>query len=133
MSHASKRGKYKLKFKDEKLLAEFSKAPILLSLMLQDADLFCQENFDKELTVTRILGSIAGDSGVHADYRAIDCRDEYLGKRTFNESELKDLMGYINLRYYRNDGLLSVIHHSFQGMPYHLHFQIATLTKAYMR
>lgn len=121
-----------MRFKEPRIEDEFNGAPLLLKIMLIDADHFCQTFFKKEITVTRVLGKIEGDSGVHADYRAVDVRDEYQGNREFTEFEVKRLIKHINQIYARNDGFSSVIHHSFKGGPYHFHFQIAVLTKSYM-
>lgn len=121
-----------MKFKEEHLAKEFAYSPILLKIIFEDADQYCQNNFGKELTVTRILGKIAGDSGVHADHRAIDARNQHSGIREFTDEEVKRILHYVNSRYYRNDGLSSVIHHSFNNGPYHFHFQISLNTKTYM-
>ena len=122
----------RMKYKIKSLQDELNQAPLLLRIMLMDADLYCQTHFQKELTITRVLGKIQGDSGVHADYRAADARNELNGSWTFTLEQVDELLAHINKIYLRNDGFDSVIHHSFQGAPFHFHFQIATLTKTYM-
>lgn len=121
-----------MRFKEPHIETEFVGAPFLLKLILIDADEFSQGEFGKELTITRILGSVPGDSGVHADYRAADVRDEHQGRREFTDFEVKEIIKYINETYPRNDGFTSVIHHAFNGGPRHFHFQIAVLNKTYM-
>ena len=121
-----------MQFKVPALSKEFKNAPILLKLILLDADRYCMERFGKELTVTRILEPVSGESGVHQDYRAADCRDVFKGEPRFTENEITELLAYVNKRYARNDGKDTVIHHSFQSGPKHFHFQVAALTKAYM-
>lgn len=121
-----------MKFKTPIIEKEFLGAPLLLRMMLIDANNYSVRSFDKELTITRIKASIEKSSGVHRDYRGADCRDEYCDQLTFTPDEVKKILDTINERYKRNDGYESVIHHSFQGGPKHFHFQIAALTKAYM-
>lgn len=122
-----------VKYKLPKLEMELQNAPLLLRMMLRDADQYAQTHFGKALTITRILGKIEGDSGVHSDYRGADCRNQYCGVFTFSHDEAKEISDYINDMYERNDGYKSCIHHGFQGGPYHFHFQIAVSTKAYMK
>lgn len=121
-------------FKDNshELEYEFAGAPLLLRDLVTDADTFLQENYGKELTITRVTEAIAGSSGVHEDYRGVDARFYHEGKNEFTDEEVQAMMTFINARYARNDDLLSVILHSFQGGPKHLHFQISAFTKAYM-
>lgn len=123
-------------FKVPRYKTEFDSAPLLLRLMVTDADSLTRHRFKKELVVTHVLDlgkdCLEGSTGVHRDYRALDARSEHKGIFMFDKSELEILINYINLKYKRNDGYPSLYHHSFKGDPYHLHFQIARLTKAYM-
>lgn len=119
-----------MKFKTPQEEKEFEKVSVILQLILGDLD-FLAHSLSKEITVTRILASVAGESGVHLDKRAIDVRDEHEGSRTFSPSEISFLLQAINLKWKRNDGFETMIHHQFQGGPWHLHIQIPSSTKVY--
>lgn len=121
-----------MQFKQNSLVEELRYAPLLLKIILRDADQYSQDRFGKELTITRILDPVKGESGVHTDYRGADCRNFFNGRANFSESEVNELCEYINKKYYRNDGFKTVIHHSFNDGPEHFHFQIAVNTKTYM-
>ena len=112
---------------------EFDRAPLLLRIMVEDADQYCLAHYGKHLTVTRVLDHVQGESGVHTDYRAVDCRNRYCGLWTFNLDQVQELLKYINEKYWRKDGYSSLVHHTFNSGPEHFHFQIASDTKAYMR
>ena len=122
-------------FKLPRYKKEFDAAPILLRIMVQDADSLCRHRFKKELVITHVLDTgigYAGSTKVHKDYRATDARNEYRGEFMFDKGEIEILVDYINLKYKRNDGYPSLYHHSYKGDPYHLHIQVAADTKAYM-
>lgn len=121
-----------MKFKEDRIEIEFERAPLMLQLVMEDFDKISKIHCGQEAIVTRILGKIDGDSGVHADHRAADFRDEFEGGRLYTEEQVKFLVQYMNSMYQRNDGKLTMIHHSFNGGPLHFHVQIATLTKTYM-
>ncbi len=139
-----------MKFKKESYRKQFLDSPILLQIIVNDADQYSQRVFGKELTVTRVLDAVNGESGVHNDHRAVDCRDDYtlgvdsetgelIRESVFSDQEASQIVAYINRKYGRNDGYKSAIHHKFTdpetgkpGLP-HFHFQIAVSTKAYMR
>jgi hypothetical protein len=124
-----------MQFKETKLVNQFAKTPTLLKRILGDADRLAKE-FGKEITLTRILGKIEGDSEVHRDYRAADARDEHGGQRVFTLDERLAIIHYINARYPRTDisktsgkPLQTCYYHSFKGGPEHFHFQVSALTK----
>lgn len=78
--------------------------------------------------VTRILDPVAGESGVHQAYRAVDFRNQfYVGNspRFLYPMEVVEIIvDDINTKYPRKDGKLVCIHHSFKGGPFHWHLQI---------
>jgi len=121
-----------MKFKVPRLEKEYNNAPLLLRLICNDIDSYTKERYNKELVVTRVLEPVTGESGVHQDYRAIDFRNEYCGKKMFKDFESEEIVSRFNDKYRRNDGYNTVIHHSFEGGPWHFHVQIARDTKAYM-
>ncbi len=121
-----------MNFKLPKHRDQFNNAPLLLKHILYSADEYCKQHFHKELTVTRVNDPVDGESGVHPDYRGVDCRDEFLGHPMFTMEESMQLVNYINDRFKRNDGYKTCIHHSFDNGPKHFHFQISVYTKTYM-
>ena len=121
-----------MKFKDDDIKNEFEGAPLLLQIMANDFDSYSRAYFQKEPVLTRVLEAIPGDSSVHEDYRAVDIRQEHEGALFYTPDEEKELLNYINKKYYRNDDKPSIICHSFNGSPYHFHLQIAVFTKVYM-
>ncbi len=68
---------------------------------------------------------------MHEANRAFDCRNEFEGGRLYTDEQAKILCEHMNVVYPRNDGKPTMIHHSFDGGPMHLHCQIALLTTAY--
>lgn len=116
-----------MKFKDLQSQNEFDSIPS----KLKEIALF----FDKlsndlgiEAVVTRIKTKICGDSGVHMAGRAIDFRNETLlddgtPHYLYTDDQVKHIVDSINSTYPRDDGKLVVIHHSFQGAPWHFHLQ----------
>lgn len=121
-----------MNFKDPNLQSEFDSAPLLLKILADDFVDYCKTKFNKDPICTRIREHIDGSSGVHEAFRGIDFRDQYSGTRFFMDTEISELLEFINNKYARNDGFLTMIHHSFQGGPFHVHLQIAELTTAYM-
>lgn len=113
-----------MKLKDPSLESEWASAPVFLKEIMIDFDRISRR-LGIDPVITRILQRIGGSSGVHEDGRALDVRDEYQGKHTYNQTQRDALVNYINARYPRNDGYLTCIHHGFQGGPEHFHIQIA--------
>jgi hypothetical protein len=120
-----------VEFKDAHLKDQFDAAPTLLKLAIEEID-FLAKKFGKSAIVTRVTDAVEGESGVHLDHRAVDIRDEYMGKFVFTENERLAILHYINARYPRNDGKQTIIWHSFGGGPHHFHVQVAATTKTHM-
>ena len=112
-----------LKLKRLHLRQQLETAPALLKLILEDFE-FISRKFGIEPTLTRLTDSYKGESGVHADGRAADIRDEYMDKNTYNDTQRDAILHYINARYPRSDNKMTIIHHSFSGGPEHFHIQI---------
>lgn len=91
-------------------------------------DGYSLRNFGKEIIITRVSDSFAGESGVHPQKRAFDIRDEFFdGKKTvfyFKESEATELVEAVNKAYPRNDGYDTALIHSFNRGPLHIHVQV---------
>lgn len=120
-----------MKFKSPEVQEEFFKTSVFLQDMAFALDKFSLDNFSQEIIITRVKEHICGDSGVHEANRAFDARDEFEGGRLYTDDQVKQILAKINGAYPRNDGKPTIIHHSFDGGPYHLHCQIAELTRAY--
>lgn len=120
-----------MKFKNQVVADEFSKTSVFLQDMAEALDNYSQMKTGQEIIITRVREKIEGSSGVHEDNRAFDVRNEFEGGRLYTDDQVKDLVSYMNTVYPRNDGKVTMIHHSFQGGPFHLHVQLATLTRAY--
>jgi hypothetical protein len=120
-----------VEFKDAHLKAQYDDAPTLLKHAVEDLA-FLADKFGKSAVVTRVTDSVEGESGVHLDYRAVDVRDEFMGKFSFTETERLAIIHFINARYPRNDGKQTIIWHSFGGGPHHFHVQVAASTKTHM-
>lgn len=120
----------KVLFKSNKVKDEFYEAPLLLQYISED---FIRKSiqFGIEPVVTRVLEKVVGSSGVHESYRAVDFRDEFMGKRLYEAHHVEELLNYINSKWYRNDGKPTLVHHSFNGNPYHFHLQMALNTMTY--
>ena len=120
-----------MKFKAPEIEAEFNQTSIFLKEMAYNLDMFSKLATSQEIIITRIKEHICGDSGVHEANRAFDCRNEFEGGRLYTDVQIKMLCDHMNWLYARNDGKPTMIHHSFQGGPFHLHCQIAALITAY--
>lgn len=100
---------------------EFINAPKVLQQLICDVDKYSRENFGKDIVITRILGKIKGDSGVHTTYRAFDSRDEHNGEFMYTEDERKEIVNWVNTKYKRIDGYKTCLWH---GKTKHFHFQL---------
>lgn len=76
--------------------------------------------------MTRVTDNVDGSSGVHEAGRAVDFRNEYLGKKTYTDSQISLICAMLNLKYARKDGKMTVINHSFANGPVHVHIQQAS-------
>lgn len=117
-------------FKDPKVQAEFLKSPVLLRIIARD---FALWSLEKGIipVMTRVLEKIDGSSGVHEDGRACDFRDEHDGIRLYTDSQITEVVQYLNQKYVRNDDKPTALWHSFCGGPHHIHLQVHLLVKVY--
>lgn len=122
-----------MQYKDNSLIHEMEQVPCFLAIIVYDFAQYAAHEFNVEVTITRVLEAVCGSSGVHEAHRGIDIRDQHNDGYTFTEPQRNMLIGYINSRYPRYDGKLTCIWHSFQGAPYHFHFQVASSMDAYIR
>lgn len=120
--------RYPLQFKTDQVEKDFNNSPILLQIVTRDFCCLSKDYFQIEPVITRVLGKVEGDSGVHAEYRAVDIRDEFMGKRTYKKSQVQGLLGMINGKYGRIDGFETMMHHSFKGGEWHFHIQTTAET-----
>lgn len=122
-----------MQYKDTKLIYELERVPCFLVQIVYDFAQKAARDYGIEVTVTRVLEPVCGSSGVHEAHRGIDIRDQHNGGFTFTENQRNDLLKYITERYPRYDGKATVIWHSFQGQPYHFHFQVAPTMESYIK
>lgn len=116
-----------MQFKNKDLKGQFLRLPkILQDIAIRMNHLF--QDLNKPMVITRIFGKIEGSSGVHEAGRAFDVRNEYFDehgkqKRLLNEDEVAFVIGEISKDFPRRDHVSRIIHHSFNGGPYHFHVQ----------
>lgn len=122
-----------MKFKKAEYWNELKQCGVWLETLANDVDDFCLRNFGKELVITRVLERVEGESGVHQEHRAFDARSQTADGEYFTAKEIEDILTYVNDKYKRCDGYRTVIHHSFNGGPKHLHFQLSALMQNYIR
>lgn len=121
-----------MEFKTERIKDQFyNNIHIFLVMIVCDANEFCMANFNKTFTITRCTDPVPGESGVHLIGRGVDARNEYADTFAFSKEESEILVEYINEKYKRYDGKLTVKLHSFNGGPEHFHFQLAPKIDAY--
>lgn len=113
-----------MQFKDPKLQAELSLCPMLLRSVAVDFERIFREETGLEPVCTRVFDPVEGESGVHRDRRAFDCRDEHAGARLTTDAQAKKIVDRMNAIYPRSDGKPTCLHHSFSGGPLHFHVQI---------
>lgn len=119
-----------MRFKSDDIKEQMRRTPWKLREIAKVMDEEARAKFGKELTITRVLDPVDGESGVHKDNRAFDARIEVRdgeGKviaRAFTEDEVKHLVEFINTKYPRKDTKLVALAHSFKGGPLHFHVQI---------
>ncbi len=114
-------------FKAEHMESQYRERPKRLKEIIEFFDAIC-ESRGKEAVITRVTDPVDGESGVHPAGRAVDCRNETRYKTEcaflFSLAEAKEIEELINRKFPRKDGKKTCIHHSFDGGPYHFHFQI---------
>jgi hypothetical protein len=125
-----------IKFKNDRAKQEFFAAPALVQQMGFEFD-WISSRFGIHPVITRIKSEVEGDSGVHADYRAIDFRDEYGGELLYRPEIADAVCKYMNAKFPRLDGLKTCIHHRFKQKdgslgPLHFHVQAPSRAKTNM-
>lgn len=120
-----------MKFKSELIEKEFHEVSLILQYMVNLLDEHSKEKTGQEIIVTRVKEKIKGSSGVHEENRAVDVRSEFEGGQLYTEDQVKEMLTFMNSVWPRNDGKVTMIHHSFKGGPKHFHIQLATLTTTY--
>ena len=118
-------------FKEEHLEGEYLRLSIWMHLLANAFEKASMDVCGVPVVVTRILGKVEGDSGVHANFRGIDFRDEFNGTNLYTDTERELILEYMNSSFPRNDGKLTLINHSFNGGPRHWHLQGASTPMAY--
>lgn len=118
-------------FKTPRLIFEFDSLPKILRDMADQFDTMCNDEYSIDPVVTRVLGAVAGSSGVHEAGRAIDFRDEHGGVFLYSQEAREWLVKEMNRIYSRNDSKLTLYWHSFRGAPHHFHLQLASNMEVY--
>lgn len=116
------------KFKNERAEREYKLMPKRLREVAEYFEAICGFYYVTAV-VTRVREGVCGDSGVHEAGRGIDYRDETTlpdGEkvRLFTGEQVAQICELINARFAREDGKVTILHHSFQGGPGHFHIQI---------
>ena len=123
-----------VRFKEERLQAQLLETSSLLQEMAVQFEAICRDVAGIEPTMTRVSDPVEGESGVHLDKRAFDCRDEFAPNQfLFTPSQRDEITKKMNELYPRNDGKKTCIHHSFRGAPHHFHIQVAPNEGVYAR
>jgi hypothetical protein len=121
----------KIHYKIPSLEGELRTRNAILRRMVSDFCFISWYDLGIVPTVTRILGKIEGDSGVHASGRAVDFRSVYMGAPTYTDEQVDHLLKLMNQLWDRNDSKKTLIHHSFSGGPKHWHLQTASKLEVY--
>lgn len=116
------------KFKSPELEAQYlSRSPILQKICAE----FCalSRELGIEPVVTRVLGRVQKESGVHPAGRAVDFRDDCQGadgkvRSLYGDDQAKSIVDRLNARYPRTDGKQVALHHKVDGSEYHFHIQV---------
>ena len=114
-----------MKFKTHEAALEYKFICPLLRIGAEYFEELSYELAGVEPTVTRILGRVKGDSGVHAAYRAIDFRGVHRDKAYYTTSVIHEILDKVNKRIPRTDGRETIIYHAFGGSPDHFHLQVS--------
>lgn len=112
-----------LRYKDPKLADEFAQCPDVLQYA---TSIFCylSEALDIDPVITNVFGAPAGSTGVHAQKRAVDFRDQHAGAFLYTLAQRQWIQQVMNERFARVDGFQTLVHHSFRGGPLHWHLQV---------
>jgi len=117
-------------FKDPIIKDQFDRCCPMLKLVCMEFERLSM-SFNKTPVMTRLIGKIDGDSGVHSAGRAADFRDEFDGGFVYTLEERIVIIETIESLFPRLDGLKTIMHHSFQSGPFHFHVQVAPSIVAY--
>lgn len=113
-----------MKFKLPHLKTQFDKLPSLLKEITYFVEDWAHSK-GKQCIITRVTDPVKGESGVHPAGRAVDIRDETSdGQDLFTDAEIEEIVSLVNATYPRKDGRVVALHHSFKGMPRHIHLQV---------
>lgn len=112
-----------MKFKENYMVNQYQEVSDYLKLLASDFETISYF-FGITPIVTRVSDVVQGSSGVHEDKRALDFRDEYLGKFTYSDYQRDKILKLMNDKYHRTDGKLTLISHKFQGGSLHFHLQV---------
>jgi len=110
-------------FKHPNIELEFQNAPLMVQFVVLRFVELSVTMYGIQPVITRILDPVAGESGVHNQYRAADVRNEFMGIHMYTKEQSDTLVMLINQEFRRIDGFETVIMHSFKGNPAHFHFQ----------
>ena len=110
-------------FKKHHLIEQYENSPALLKVIVRSFEIMSLE-FGIDPVITRITDTVKGESGVHPANRAIDIRSQFGGASLYTDVQVLALVNYINAIYMRKDDYATILHHSFDGGPYHFHIQI---------
>jgi len=117
-----------VQFKIPSYMKQYDELPLILKFIVKDADEIARA-FGKEMVITRVSDKVDGESGVHPDKRAVDCRDQFKGEFLFTEDERKAIVHFINAKYSRKDKHSVCLWHHFNDGAYHFHFQVPYETR----
>ena len=91
--------------------------------------MFESMRFGIQPVVTRVSDPLYGkahmESGVHAQKRAVDFRDQYAGKRLYTDEQVEAITEAINSAFPRRDTFKTCVHHAIEGGNLHFHLQTA--------
>lgn len=121
-----------MKFKNKIAEMDYQVLPAFLKKVCDDFEINSLW-YGVEPVVTRVREAVTHDSGVHEAGRAVDFRSQYsLPDGTmgwlYTPQQCEDIVYQLNLKYPREDGKPTCMHHSFEGGPFHFHVQVASGT-----
>lgn len=117
-------------FKDPTVEDQFKRCCPMLKLICYEFERKSLE-FGKTPVMTRLVGMIDGDSGVHSSGRAADFRDEFQDSFMYTTEERAQIIWHILSLFPRTDEHQSIKHHSHNHGPFHFHVQVSPLISVY--
>jgi len=115
-------------FKNKEVQSYFPKLDSMLQKILFEMDEISKLLFKKEIFVTSTWRKKTNDSGIHALYRAADCRTE----NYYTTLQLDILVSIINATYSYDDKrpeFKVTLYHEVEGSTWHIHIQVHPNTK----